>query len=45
MLLVMHLAEEHRFAALYRSDHYLSEHPGSNRDALDAWGRSVASRR
>ena len=32
------VAEEHAFAALYRSDHYLSEHPGSNRDALDAWG-------
>ena len=32
------VAEEYGFAALYRSDHYLSEHPGSNRDSLDAWG-------
>jgi F420-dependent oxidoreductase-like protein len=32
------VAEEHGFAALYRSDHYLSEHPGSNQAALDAWG-------
>jgi alkanesulfonate monooxygenase SsuD/methylene tetrahydromethanopterin reductase-like flavin-dependent oxidoreductase (luciferase family) len=31
-------AEESSFAFLYRSDHYLSEHPGSNRDSLDAWG-------
>jgi F420-dependent oxidoreductase-like protein len=35
---IARVAEEHGFAALYRSDHYLSEHPGSNRDALDAWG-------
>jgi alkanesulfonate monooxygenase SsuD/methylene tetrahydromethanopterin reductase-like flavin-dependent oxidoreductase (luciferase family) len=32
------VAEKHGFAALYRSDHYLSEYPGSNRGALDAWG-------
>ena len=32
------VAEEHGFAALYRSDHYLSEYPGTDRDALDAWG-------
>ena len=32
------VAEEHGFVGLYRSDHYLSEHSGSNRDALDAWG-------
>ena len=32
------VAEEYGFAALYRSDHYLSEQAGSNRDALDAWG-------
>jgi len=35
---IARVVEEHGFAALYRSDHYLSEHPGSNRDALDAWG-------
>jgi len=32
------IAEDHGFAALYRSDHYLSEDAGSGRDALDAWG-------
>jgi F420-dependent oxidoreductase-like protein len=32
------LAEEHGFFGLYRSDHYLSERIGSNRDALEAWG-------
>lgn len=32
------VAEEHGFAALYRSDHYLSEQNGSGRGALDAWG-------
>ena len=32
------VAEQQGFAFLYRSDHYLSEHTGSNRDSLDAWG-------
>jgi alkanesulfonate monooxygenase SsuD/methylene tetrahydromethanopterin reductase-like flavin-dependent oxidoreductase (luciferase family) len=31
-------AETHGFDGLYTSDHYLSEAPGSDRDALDAWG-------
>jgi F420-dependent oxidoreductase-like protein len=35
---IARVAEEHGFAALYRSDHYLSEHPGTDRDSLDAWG-------
>jgi F420-dependent oxidoreductase-like protein len=36
------LAEEHGFDGLYRSDHYLSEEPGRDRDALDAWGTICA---
>jgi alkanesulfonate monooxygenase SsuD/methylene tetrahydromethanopterin reductase-like flavin-dependent oxidoreductase (luciferase family) len=32
------IAEQQGFAFLYRSDHYLSERKGSNRDSLDAWG-------
>jgi F420-dependent oxidoreductase-like protein len=35
-------AEEHGFSGLYRSDHYLSERIGSNRDSLDAWGTICA---
>lgn len=35
-------AERHGFDGLYTSDHYLSELPGSNRDALDAWGTICA---
>jgi len=35
-------AEEHGFNGLYRSDHYLSERIGSNRDSLDAWGTICA---
>ncbi len=31
-------AEEHGLQGLYGSDHYLSELPGSDRDALDIWG-------
>ncbi len=31
-------AEEHGYDGLFRSDHYLSERPGSRRGALDAWG-------
>jgi len=34
--------EEHGFSGLYRSDHYLSERIGSNRDSLDAWGTICA---
>jgi len=35
-------AEEYGFSGLWRSDHYLSETIGSNRDALDAWGTICA---
>jgi F420-dependent oxidoreductase-like protein len=37
-LAVAAAAEKHGFAALYRSDHYLSERPASKRGSLDAWG-------
>jgi F420-dependent oxidoreductase-like protein len=35
-------AERLGFAGLYRSDHYLSDVPGSGRAALDAWGTICA---
>jgi F420-dependent oxidoreductase-like protein len=35
-------AEKYGFSGLSRSDHYLSERTGSNRDALDAWGTICA---
>ena len=35
-------AERHGFDGLFTSDHYLSEQPGSDRDALDAWGTICA---
>jgi alkanesulfonate monooxygenase SsuD/methylene tetrahydromethanopterin reductase-like flavin-dependent oxidoreductase (luciferase family) len=35
-------AEQHGFDGLYTSDHYLSEHPGSGRAGLDAWGAICA---
>ena len=35
-------AELHGFDGLYTSDHYLSEAPGGDRDALDAWGTICA---
>ena len=34
--------EQHSFDGLYTSDHYLSERPGSGREALDAWGAICA---
>lgn len=35
-------AERQGFDGLYSSDHYLSERPGSDRAALDAWGTICA---
>ena len=36
------VTEECGFHGLFRSDHYLSEHEGSNRAALEAWGTICA---
>lgn len=42
LLALAGLAERHGFEGLFRSDHYMSELPGSARPALDAWGTICA---